>query len=1100
MAESLQRNKLYGYRDNSNLVLEAERDSRRRDEAFTDVGSLYGKLDGVRMGDRLSQTKRTTDELLVDKTTIKKREMLDAKEMNSSKKYKINDPDENNSSTFYNPSTQEFRIIYEEILYIIHSELGDQPFDIIRGAVDEAISILKSDELKESQKLLEVSKLVGKITSEIFSKLLNLSKKLSDFGQESNDTDTNKLDEEVGVAVVFDDENDDENDDGLDEDDEDDELIDEEANMSMLRGTASQSRESSSNIIEIPSNKIDAYWLQRELAIYYHDANASLVQSELILDILSIEDDLACENQLVISLGFDKFSFIKLLLSNRFKIYFCTKLKQAGNDVERQSLESEMLQRNPDLGRKILFELNQKISAEDWAQDRMTSVSRDVRTYDENFGGKKEMVIDDDFASEQDQKRIGDKNVINLESLVFEQGSHFMSNSNCELPSKSWRALKKGYEEVHVPAVRPIIPPDEKLVQISELPEWCQKGFEGIKSLNRIQSKLVNAALFGSDNMLLCAPTGAGKTNVALLCMLNQIGNHLRDDGSIDLNSFKIVYIAPMKALVQECVQSFSKRLAGFGINVRELSGDQNLTKQQIFDTHVIVSTPEKWDIITRKSGDRTYTQLVRLVIIDEIHLLHDDRGPVLEALVARIIKQVESTGDMVRLVGLSATLPNFEDVATFLRVNPEKGLFFFDNSFRPVPLQQQYIGITEKKAIKRFHLMNEICYEKVLQQAGRNQVLIFTHSRADTVKTAKALRDMAIENGTVTEFVKEDSASSEILKEEAASVKNADLKDLIPFGFAIHHAGMVRSDRTLVEDLFSDKHIQVLISTATLAWGVNLPCHTVIIKGTQMYSPEKGCWVELCPLDILQMMGRAGRFGLDFEGEGIILTTHSELQYYLSLMNQQLPVESQFIKRLPDMMNAEIVLGNIASIRDAITWIGYTYLYVRMLRSPLSYSINIDDPEETTTLSKRRKELCHAAATMLEKHHLLKYDRRSGTLQPTVLGRIASYYYVNHTSMETYNKYLKPDMSEIEIFRLFSISDEFKNLHVRGEEKLELIKLSQRVPIPIKESVEEPSSKVNVLLQAYISRLKLEVIFHLNIIYVNLSSALFRDFHFLAI
>lgn len=142
-----------------------------------------------------------------------------------------------------------------------------------------------------------------------------------------------------------------------------------------------------------------------------------------------------------------------------------------------------------------------------------------------------------------------------------------------------------------------------------------------------------------------------------------------------------------------------------------------------LLHTQIIVTTPEKWDIITRKSGDRTYTQLVRLLIIDEIHLLHDDRGPVLESVIARTIRQIENTQEMVRIVGLSATLPNYEDVATFLRVNPDKGLFFFDNSFRPVPLQQQYIGITEKKAIKRFQLMNEICYEKVLEQAGRNQV-----------------------------------------------------------------------------------------------------------------------------------------------------------------------------------------------------------------------------------------------------------------------------------------------------------------------------------------------------------------------------------------
>ena len=99
----------------------------------------------------------------------------------------------------------------------------------------------------------------------------------------------------------------------------------------------------------------------------------------------------------------------------------------------------------------------------------------------------------------------------------------------------------------------------------------------------------------------------------------------------------------------------------------------------------------------------------MRLIIIDEIHLLHDDRGPVLEAIVARTIRQIESTQEPVRLVGLSATLPNYEDVATFMIVKPDKGLFFFDNSFRPVPLEQQYVGVTEKKAIKRFQVKIQI-------------------------------------------------------------------------------------------------------------------------------------------------------------------------------------------------------------------------------------------------------------------------------------------------------------------------------------------------------------------------------------------------------
>ena len=129
-----------------------------------------------------------------------------------------------------------------------------------------------------------------------------------------------------------------------------------------------------------------------------------------------------------------------------------------------------------------------------------------------------------------------------------------------------------------------------------------------------------------------------------------------------------------------------------------------------------------------------------------------------------------------------------------------------------------------------------------------------------------------------------------------------------------------------------------MLVSTATLAWGVNLPAHTVIIKGTQIYSPEKGMWTELGPLDVMQMMGRAGRPQYDSIGKGILITHSTELQYYLSLMNQQLPIESQVISKLPDMLNAEVVLGTISNVTDAMDWLGYTYLYVRMVHSPTLY------------------------------------------------------------------------------------------------------------------------------------------------------------------
>ena len=928
------------------------------------------------------------------------------------------------------------------------------------------------------------------------------------------------------ATVVKEDEDKSDSDDD-DDDDEDDNKNKVSSGLLQPNGAGGLSDSSSSS--QLKASSIDDFYVQRFVSKFKPDPLQAQALAEQVLQALApsstsangananahVNDDRAAENKLLLLLGFDNFDAVKFLVGNRLFIHWCIALRRAGGHDGVgvgvgsaagggvASVVAEMEADPSGVGAKVLAELGRHTSVDEWADERMKQAVGDAKTGGGTTNGSRananannanannananggvrdeDMEVDDLAAAANNSSNNSHKNnsktgaqMLDLEQLAFKDGARLMSNTRCELPDKSWRATKPGYEEIHVPAVRSVVPEGEIVVKIADLPEWTQSAFQGMERLTRLQSKMCDAALRNSDNLLLCAPTGAGKTNVAMLSMLNVLAQHRLPDGSLDLKAFKIVYVAPMKALVQEVVKNFGKRLAALGLTVRELSGDSTLTRAEIEDTQVIVTTPEKWDIITRKSDDRTYTQLVRLMIIDEIHLLHDDRGPVLESLVSRTIRQVELTQEPVRIVGLSATLPNYVDVAAFLRVKLETGLYFFDSSFRPVPLQMQYIGITEKKALKRINLMNEICYEKVmLQVETNNQVLIFVHSRADCAKTAKALRDLAVQRDEGEKFVRPDSASRGVLDEEVGTVKNADLKDVLQYGFGIHHAGMQRSDRELVEDLFADNHIKVLISTATLAWGVNLPAHSVIIKGTQVYSPDKGGWVELSPLDVQQMLGRAGRPQFDSEGEGIILTQHSELQYYLSLTNLQLPVESQLIKVLPNHLNAEIVAGSITSIEEAVDWLGYSYLFVRMMKNPTLYGIDpaVSDP----LLKQRRLDLVHSAACLIEKAQLCRYDRRSGALQPTALGKVASHYYISHESMAVYNTHLKPTMSDIELLRLFAMSGEFKQIHVRPDEKLELQKLALRVPIPVKESMEDPSAKINVLLQAYISKLSLE-------------------------
>ena len=100
----------------------------------------------------------------------------------------------------------------------------------------------------------------------------------------------------------------------------------------------------------------------------------------------------------------------------------------------------------------------------------------------------------------------------------------------------------------------------------------------------------------------------------------------------------------------------------------------------------------------------------------------------------------------------------------------------------------------------------------QVLQAAGKHQVLVFVHSRKETAKTAKFMKEQALKDDKLARF-QGDSSSREILQQEAEISKNSDLRDLLPYGFAIHHAGMSRSDRTTVEDMFADKPIQASIS-----------------------------------------------------------------------------------------------------------------------------------------------------------------------------------------------------------------------------------------------------------------------------------------------
>ncbi|KAG0709510.1 Sec63-domain-containing protein [Suillus ampliporus] len=651
-------------------------------------------------------------------------------------------------------------------------------------------------------------------------------------------------------------------------------------------------------------------------------------------------------------------------------------------------------------------------------------------------------------------------------SSVMQGGSLSQFGSKYALPLGTTRHNYEEYEEVIIPPAK-VVPPrqSERLISVSELDELAKGSFPGYSSLNRIQSIIFPTAYGSNENILVCgASSCCGKTDVAMLTILRVLNQHRSPispssplHSSINRSDFQIIYVAPMKALASEIVRKLGKRLKWLSIQVT-----MQLTKSEIAETQIIVTTPEKWDVVTRKpTGEGELASKLKLLIIDEVHLLNEERGAVIETIVARTLRQVESSQSVIRIVGLSATLPNYLDVADFLCVSRYKGLFFFDSSFRPIPLEQHFIGVRGKSGSARSKKnLDRVTYEKVseLVQQG-HQVMVFVHARKETVKAAQALKDAATIDGTLDDYSCEEHPQWSFFRRSIGESRNKEMKQLFDVGFGIHHAGMLRSDRNMMERMFEARAIKVLCCTATLAWGVNLPAHAVVIKGTQLYDSAKGSFVDLSVLDVLQVFGRAGRPGLESRGEGYICTTEDKLAHYLDSVTSQNPIESRFTSGIENALNAEISLGTVTNADEGVRWLGYTYLYVRMRKNPFLYgqffeapfyhSMSWDNVAEDPQLGQKRNTLVLIAARKLAGAGMINLTEKTGAFSTTDLGRIAARYYIRYASIEVFNKEFKPKMTEADALSMLSMSTE-------GE-------------------TDTSQGKVGILLQSYISRLPVE-------------------------
>lgn len=147
-----------------------------------------------------------------------------------------------------------------------------------------------------------------------------------------------------------------------------------------------------------------------------------------------------------------------------------------------------------------------------------------------------------------------------------------------------------------------------------------------------------------------------------------------------------------------------------------------------------------------------------------------------------------------------------------FYSVSRYKGLFYFDSSFRPIPLEQHFLAIKGKAGSAQSRKnMDHVTYQKVSELVEQgHQVMVFVHARKETVKAAMTLKEMAQMEGTLDDFSCMDHPQFDVFRRSISESRNKEMRSLFDSGFGIHHAGMLRSDRNLMERMFEARALKV--------------------------------------------------------------------------------------------------------------------------------------------------------------------------------------------------------------------------------------------------------------------------------------------------
>lgn len=415
----------------------------------------------------------------------------------------------------------------------------------------------------------------------------------------------------------------------------------------------------------------------------------------------------------------------------------------------------------------------------------------------------------------------------------------------------------------------------------ADIENIIKKCYPFIKEYNPAQQAVIDSGyLENNENYIISIPTASGKTILGVLAALKVLSK-----------GGKVVYAVPLISLQNEKYKEF-KVFEQFGYKVGKHPSRADIA----------VMVFESFDAITRFS--RNVLQEIDLVILDEFHMIGDySRGPTLECAITRIKEQNKG----IRIIALSATLQNMDEMAHWLEAN------VVTHDYRPVPLHKEVLCAEEYATTDKNNLVFKILNESLNDSS---QMLTFVSTRRFTESLAQNM------SKKISKYIPE--GKREIFNSIAEDILNVPkrrnsqpteicykLADCIKNGIAFHHAGLFDKQKEIIEEEFVKGNLLMITATPSLMYGVNLPSKNVVIRDYTRWTNQGQTNIPV--FDYEQMSGRAGRPGFDNEGYSYLLA---------KTFDEAFNLDEYYVHGDIEVTNSKLIDNDNAVLKQIITQI----------------------------------------------------------------------------------------------------------------------------------------------------------------------------------